>query len=420
MMMGYLLARAGIAVTVLEKHADFFRDFRGDTVHPSTLELLYELDLLDRFLKLPHQEITSVGITFGDRSFEVANLSRLHTHCAFTAIMPQWDFLNFLADQGKKYLGFDLRMQHEAVDLLREDGRVQGVVVRTPDGMEEIRADLVIGCDGRHSTTRNAGRLEVIELGVPIDVLWFHISRHEDDPEQVLGYINFGKALVLINRNDYFQAGLIIPKGSFEQIKQRGIEAFRRSLNQIAPFLGDRVEEVQNWDKVQLLTVQINRLKHWSEPGLLCIGDAAHAMSPAFGIGINLAVQDAVAAANLLVRPLQDGQNTDGFLEKVQQRREFRTRLIQSLQVIAHSGFQRVFRQPGPFSPPWLLKFAMRFRLIQPILLRVVGVGIFQEHVSMPLEPARRPETSLARTIGLIAGTAAAITVVWIGFTRRR
>ncbi len=420
MMAGYLLARAGVAVTVLEKHADFFRDFRGDTVHPSTLELLYELDLLEDFLKLPHQEITSVGITFGDSAFEAANFKHLHTHCRFGAIMPQWDFLNFLSAEGKKYPGFDLRMEHEAVDLVWEGERVEGVVVRTPQGMEEIRADLVIGCDGRHSITRTAGHLQVVELGVPIDVLWFRISRRQGDREQLLGHVNFGKILVLINRTDYFQAALIIRKNSFEQIKTKGIEAFRHDISEVAPFLGDRIEELQNWEQVKLLTVQVNRLKHWHRPGLLCIGDAAHAMSPVFGVGINLAIQDAVAAANLLARPLGTGQNTDRFLQKVQKRRELRTRVTQRLQVIAHGGFQYVFRRQGRLSPPWAFKLAMRLGLVQPILLRVVGVGILPEHVSTITGAERRTGNSVERMLGLVAGTAAAVTMIWLGFTRRR
>ena len=420
MMAAYLLARAGVAVTILEKHADFFRDFRGDTVHPSTLELLYELDLLEEFLKLRHQKITSVGITYGDSAFEAANFKHLHTHCRFAAIMPQWDFLNFLSAQGKKCPGFDLRMEHEAVDLVCEGGRVQGVVVRTPRGTEEIRADLVIGCDGRHSITRTAGQLQVIELGVPIDVLWFRISRRKDDREQVLGYVNFGKILVLINRTEYFQAALIIRKNSFEQIKTRGIDAFRHGISEVAPFLGDRVEELQNWEQVKLLTVQVNRLKRWHRPGLLCIGDAAHAMSPVFGVGINLAIQDAVAAANLLGSSLSGGQNTDRLLGKVQQRRELRTRVTQRLQVMAHAGFQYVFQRQGPLNAPWAFKLAMRMRLMQTILLRVVGVGILQEHVSTTPAPGWRTGNPVRRMVGLVAGTAAALTVVGLGFARRR
>ncbi len=413
-MLGYLLARAGVAVTILEKHRDFFRDFRGDTVHPSTLELLFELGLLEEFLKLPHQKVTSVEVTVGDFTFEAANFGHSQTHCRFAAIMPQWDFLNFLSEQGKKYENFDLRMEHEAVDLLYEGERVQGVRVRTPRGTEQIGADLVIGCDGRHSITRDAGCLQVSELGVPIDVLWFRISRREDDREQGLGHVDFGKMLVLINRHDYFQAAFIIPKNSFEQIKEKGLEAFRKDISQVTPFLSDRVQELQNWEQVKLLSVQINRLKRWHRPGLLCIGDAAHAMSPVFGVGINLAIQDAAAAANILKRAMRDGQMTDHLLQKVQQRREFRTRITQGLQVIAHSGFRYVFRRQGPLHASWPLKLAARAHILQPILLRVVGVGVVSEHVSGELVRARRMRNRIARVIATGAGVAAAASVAWL------
>jgi 2-polyprenyl-6-methoxyphenol hydroxylase-like FAD-dependent oxidoreductase len=418
-MLGYLLARAGVEVTILEKHRDFFRDFRGDTVHPSTLELLYELNLLEEFLEQPHQKVTSVGVKVGDFAFEVANFGHLRTRCRFAVIMPQWDFLNFLAEEGKKYSNFHLRMEHEAVDLVYEHERVRGVLVRTSNGTEQIGADLVIACDGRHSIIRAAGHLPVRELGVPIDVLWFRISRRKDDHEQVLGNIDFGKMLVLINRNEYFQAGLIIPKNSFEQIKQKGLEAFRQDISQIAPFLRDRLGELRDWEQVQLLSVRINRLKRWHRPGLLCIGDAAHAMSPVFGIGINLAIQDAVAAANVLAGPLRHGRNTDDLLQKVQCRREFRTRLTQSLQVIAHAGFQYVFRRQTPLHPSWPVKLVARTHVLQPILLRVVGLGIVPEHVSEMAAPNRRIGTKIASAIGLGAGVAAGATVLWLGLRSR-
>ena len=344
-MLGYLLARAGVDVTVLEKHQDFNRDFRGDTVHPSTLEVMYELGLLHDFLKVPHQQLTSVGGKFGDFSFRTADFSRLPTHCKFVALMPQWDFLNFLSGKARQFSSFHLRMQHECVDLIHDGDRICGVQAQTPDGPVQIRADLVIGCDGRHSTTRKAAGLEVIEYGVPIDVLWFRISRHTDDPDQLLGNINYGRALVLINRGDYFQAGLLIRKGSFEEMQSEGLENFRQIVRQIAPYLGDRVDELQDWEQIKLLTVQINRLRQWYRPGLLCIGDAAHAMSPAGGVGINLAIQDAVATANLLADPLREGRITEWWLAQVQQRREFPTRVTQRVQVFAHSVLQRVFRE---------------------------------------------------------------------------
>jgi 2-polyprenyl-6-methoxyphenol hydroxylase-like FAD-dependent oxidoreductase len=417
MMLGYLLARAGIDVTILEKHRDFFRDFRGDTVHPSTLELLYELNLLDDFLKLPHSKITSAGITFGEESFEAANFNGARTHCHFTAIMPQWDFLRFLSEQGKKYRGFYLRMEHEAVDLVYERERVQGVTVRTPEGTEQILADLVVACDGRHSVLREAAQLPLTELGVPIDVLWFQISRLEGDRTEVLGQVNFGKVLVLINRGDYFQAGLVVEKNSFDEIKQRGLEAFRQDIARIAPFLSDRVEELQSWDQVKLLSVQINRLNRWYCPGLLCIGDAAHAMSPVFGIGINLAIQDALAAANVLTEPLREGRNPDSVLYRVQKKRELRTRLTQRLQMLAHSGLQVVFRNSGPLTPPWQFKLAMRAHLMQPVMLYVVGVGVLPESPAVAARPKRQTAGRIRRLAALGAGIAAAAAVAWFRFT---
>ncbi|MDQ6704609.1 MAG: FAD-dependent oxidoreductase, partial [Acidobacteriota bacterium] len=335
-MLGFLLARAGVAVTVLEKHQDFFRDFRGDTVHPSTLEVMYELGLLDRFLQVPHQKLTSIGAVFGDFAFKTADFRRLNARCRFIALMPQWDLLDFLSGQAKRFPAFDLRMGHEAVDLLREGGRITGAVVRAGENTVRIRADLVVGCDGRHSTIRAAGGLEPREYGVPIDVLWFRIGRRPGDPERSLGNVNYGKALVLINRAEYFQAGLIIPKGSFEDLKRKGLSSLRQEIRRIAPFLGDSVEAIQDWEQIKLLSVQINRLPVWHKPGLLCIGDAAHAMSPAGGVGINLAIQDAVAAANLLATPLRDRRLTEAMLAAVQRRREFPTRATQFAQVNAH------------------------------------------------------------------------------------
>src|SRR5271169_2769039 len=372
-MLGYLLARSGVQVTVLEKHADFFRDFRGDTVHPSTLEVIYELGLLDEFLRLPHQELRSVTGVFGGYSFRAADFSHLPTHCKFVALMPQWDFLDFLAAQARKYPEFELRMQHEAVGLIGDSDKVSGVKVNTPDGLTEILADLVIGCDGRHSTIRQAAQLEVMERGVPIDVLWFRISRHPNDPEQLLGNINFGRALVLINRGDYFQSGLLIRKGSFEQSQSGGLESFREIVRRIAPYLGDRVEELKDWEQIKLLSVQINRLRKWHQPGLLCIGDAAHAMSPAGGVGINLAIQDAVATANLLAAPLRDGRLTEQDLQKVQRRREFPTRFTQRLQVLIQNRIiGKVLAGSDQLAPPWPLRLFNAFPLLRRIPARVI------------------------------------------------
>jgi 2-polyprenyl-6-methoxyphenol hydroxylase-like FAD-dependent oxidoreductase len=400
-MLGYLLARSGVPVTVLEKHNDFFRDFRGDTVHPSTLELMHELGLLESFLKLPHQRLTSIGGKFGDFSFQAANFSRLPTRCKFVALMPQWDLLNFLAERAKIFPAFDLRMQYEAVNLMRENGRIAGVEAHTPHGPVEIRADLVIGCDGRHSVIRRAVQMDVIERGVPIDVLWFRVSRKPGDPDELFGNINYGKALILINRGEYFQSGLIIRKGSFDQIKSSGLNSFRESIVQIAPHLLDRVEELQDWDQIKLLSVQINRLRRWYRPGLLCIGDAAHAMSPAGGVGINLAIQDAVATANILTRALLERRVTEALLASVQKRREFPTRVTQFFQVNAHRGFEYVFRHPGRLKAPWQFKAVVSIPGIQHLTARIVGIGVRPEHI--------RPPKPLLHRLAIAAGIAAAV-----------
>ncbi len=381
-MLGYLLARAGVEVTVLEKHGDFFRDFRGDTVHPSTLEIMHELGLLDDFLKLPHQKVTSVSARIGDFDFHAADFHYLPTRCKFVALMPQWDFLNFLSERARRFPAFQLRMQYEGVGLVRDGQRIVGVEARSPEGEVRIEADLVVACDGRHSTMRRAAGLEVEEFGVPIDVLWFRISRHAQDPDQVLGTVNYGKALILINRGDYFQAGLIIRKGSLDEIKSAGLDAFRDGVVRIAPYLAGRAGEIESWDQIKLLTVQINRLRRWHLPGLLCIGDAAHAMSPAGGVGINLAIQDAVASANLLAEPLRDGELNEELLARVQRRREFPTRATQKLQVLAHQQFDRVFHTSGPLQAPWQLKLIEHVPGRKYVMGYVVGVGVRPEHVA--------------------------------------
>jgi 2-polyprenyl-6-methoxyphenol hydroxylase-like FAD-dependent oxidoreductase len=419
MLLGYLLARSGVAVTVLEKHKDFLRDFRGDTVHPWTLELMHELGLLEDLLRLPHQKVRSVRGLFGGFDFKLADLRGLKTRCPYVALMPQWDFLNFLSERAKQYPEFDLRMEHEAVDLVREGGRIRSVVIHTPHGTGQIGADLVVGCDGRHSVLRRSADLKVHDVGVPIDVLWFHISRGKHDPEQqVVGNINYGKILILLDRGDYFQAGLIIRKGSFDKIRQEGLESFRNTLAQIAPDLAGRVGELQDWEQVKLLTVQINRLERWHRPGLLCLGDAAHAMSPAFGVGINLAIQDAVAAANILAGALKRGEETDSLLARVQRRREFPTKVTQLLQVVAHKGMEYVFRQHGPMRPPLPLRIAVRIPGIQQAVARIIGIGVRPERINPSLiRPDPGAGGRWAKQIaGVCAGVAASATVAWNSF----
>jgi 2-polyprenyl-6-methoxyphenol hydroxylase-like FAD-dependent oxidoreductase len=384
-MLGYLLARAGVDVTVLEKHKDFNRDFRGDTVHPSTLQLMKQLGLLDDFLQQPHQTVEKVSATFGGQTFEMASLRDLNIDTPFVALMPQWDFLNFLTGKAKRYSEFHILMEHEAVDLIVDNGRVAGVMAQSPDGPKQIEAALVVACDGRHSIMRQKADLPLKEYGVPIDVLWFSISRPQDDSiEDVLGNVNYGKLLILIDRGNYFQAGFLIRKGSLPELQQQGIEAFRESLVQLVPQLADRVGEIKSWDQIKLLSVQINRLLEWSRPGLLCIGDSAHAMSPVFGVGINLAVQDAVATANLLAQALRDGQDPDPLLHAVQKRREFPARGTQRLQVIVHHGLSWVFRQHGPMHPPVFMELMTRIPGMQKQIAKIVGIGLRPEHIETP------------------------------------
>ena len=380
-MLGFLLARAGVQVTVIEKHTDFFRDFRGDTIHPSTMQLLHELGLLDRFLQVPHSTVRQMSATVGGQQFRMADFSHLPTLAKFIALMPQWDFLDFLAKQGAAYPAFDLRMGWEATGLLWKGGRVVGVTATTPDGPMEIAADLTVGCDGRQAISRDAAHLKVVEEGVPVDVLWMRIAREANDPENALGYINYGRALILINRNDYFQGGFIIAKGAYPAIQQEGLAAFQASMEQLAPFLAGRTGELDSWDKIKLLTVQINHLERWSSPGLLCIGDAAHAMSPVGGIGINIALQDAVAAANLLAEPLRTQTLTDHHLQWVETYRAPAVRRTQRLQVLAHGVLNKVLDRRGPLKPPLLLRVVTRIPGIQQLMGRFVGMGFQPEHV---------------------------------------
>ena len=381
MMLGYLLARAGVEVVVLEKHADFLRDFRGDTVHPSTLEVMHELGVLEEFLKLPHDEVRALGGQIGDEFVQLADFSHLPTVCKFIALVPQWDFLDFLADHARVYPTFKLIMQAEVVDLLESEGRVAGVRAETPDGELDVRADLTIGADGRGSIVRDKAGLEVQKFGAPMDVLWFRLSRKPSDGEQTLGRIKAGKMMVMLNRGEYWQCGYLIRKGEFENIKARGIEQFRADIVSVVPFSGDRMRELPDWEPIKLLTVRIDRLQKWFRPGLLCIGDAAHAMSPIGGVGINLAIQDAVATANILAERLT--RNTVGLadLERVQLRRDFPTRMTQGLQVFMQNNvIDRVLGNTD-FRAPWPLKLFNRWPFLRRIPARLVGVGFRPEHV---------------------------------------
>jgi 2-polyprenyl-6-methoxyphenol hydroxylase-like FAD-dependent oxidoreductase len=385
MMLGFLLARAGVSVVVLEKHGDFLRDFRGDTVHPSTLQLMYELGLLDEFLKLPHEKVDHLTGLIGADRVTIADFSHLPTHCRFIALMPQWDFLNFLADHAKRFPAFDLHMRAEAVDLIEEGGRVAGVRARTPEGDLEIRADLVVACDGRHSTMRQRARLEVEHIGAPIDVLWFRISRRADDTSETFGHLEAGVMMVMLNRGDYWQCAYVIPKGGIDAVKAKGLPAFRDSVVFMSPSLRDRIGEIRSWDDVKLLTVAIDRLKKWHKPGLLCIGDAAHAMSPVGGVGINLAVQDAVAAANILAKPLKAGRINEDSLAAVQRRRELPMRVIQWMQVqIQNRVLSPVLASAERPKAPAAAKLLNLFPVLQRIPARIVGMGIRPEHIRTP------------------------------------
>jgi len=383
MMLGYLLARAGVDVVVLEKHADFLRDFRGDTIHPSTLDVMHELGLLEEFLRRPHDELRDVAVRVGRDEAHIADFRHVPTHCKFLMMMPQWDFLDFLAGHARRLPKFHLVMQVAARTLRESDGRVTGLVAQTPDGDLEVHAALVVGADGRHSTIRQQAGLAPRDFGAPMDVLWMRVARQPDDPPDLFGQIDAGRMLVMIARGDYWQCALLIPKGSFDAVRGRGMGALHESLLGLSPWLGERVKELADWDQVKLLTVTVDRLPRWARPGLLCIGDAAHAMSPIGGVGINLAVQDAVAAARLLSGPLRDGTCDLAALQRVQARREWPVRVVQRMQLILQDRLiAPVLATTGPVRMPGFLKLVDRLPLLRRIPAWFIGVGVRPEHVA--------------------------------------
>ena len=383
MMMGFLLARAGVDVVVLEKHADFLRDFRGDTIHPSTLDVMHELGLLDEFLRRPHDELHQVAVRVGPDQAQIADFRHVPTHCKFLMMMPQWDFLDFLAGHARKLSNFHLVMQAEAQALVMENGRVVGLRARTPDGELEVRAALVVGADGRHSTIRAQAGLQPQDFGAPMDVLWLRVSRRPDDPPDLFGQIDAGRMLVMIARGDYWQCALLIPKGTGDAWRGRGVAALHEALLALSPWLGERVRELADWDaQVKLLSVTVDRLRDWARPGLLCIGDAAHAMSPIGGVGINLAVQDAVAAARLLAGPLRDHELDLAALQRVQRRREWPVRVVQRMQrTMQDRLIAPILASDEPVRMPWFLRLVDRVPLLRRVPAWFIGVGVRPEHV---------------------------------------
>lgn len=389
MMLGYLLARAGVTTVVLEKHADFLRDFRGDTVHPSTLQIMQELGLLQDFLKRPHSEIRAFSADIADQSFKIADFARLPAPCNFIALMPQWDFLNFLKEKGGRFPKLNVLMSTEVTDLIETEERVTGVKATGPEGAFEVHADLVVGCDGRASTVRQKAALQVQDLGAPIDVLWFRLSKKTADPVRILGHLGRDKMIVTIDRTEYWQCAYVIGKGGIARIHADGIDAFKRAVVQGARFLADRMNELKSFDDVKLLSVSVDRLIQWSKPGLLCIGDAAHAMSPVGGVGINLAIQDAVATANLLAVKLRMGTVTEHDLGCVQQRRLFPLKVIQTIQVAIHNRVLKPVIAGGgrELKVPLAVKLLDKSAWLRQWPAKVLGLGIRQEHVRSPEVP---------------------------------
>jgi 2-polyprenyl-6-methoxyphenol hydroxylase-like FAD-dependent oxidoreductase len=385
MMLGFLLARAGVDVLVLEKHADFLRDFRGDTIHPSTLEIMHELGLLDDFLKRPHSEVRELTGLIGEDRVVLADFSHLPTRCQFVAFMPQWDFLDFLADHAKLYPSFHLHMQADVDGLFKDGDKVVGLTAKTPEGMIEVRADLVVGADGRHSAVRDLAGLEVEDFGAPMDVLWLRLSKRPGDGAQSLGRIQAGRLFVMLDRGDYWQCAFVIPKGGFNELRRQGLDAFRAAIVALNPALGDRVKEIASWDDAKLLTVKVDRLKRWYRDGLLCIGDAAHAMSPVGGVGINLAIQDAVAAANILALPLRKGPVSVELLSKVQARRQWPTEMMQWVQLqVQKRVISNVLTMTEQPRAPFAVRLLNRYPVLRRLPARLIGMGFRPEHVHTP------------------------------------
>jgi 2-polyprenyl-6-methoxyphenol hydroxylase-like FAD-dependent oxidoreductase len=386
MMLGVLLARAGVPVIVLEKHADFLRDFRGDTVHPSTLELMHELGVLDDFLKLPHSELREIHGAIDGIEITLADLTHLPVHCRFIAMVPQWDLLNFLAGFARRYSTFTLMMRADVVDVIERDGRIVGVRVQTADGVEDIHADLVVGADGRSSIVRTRAGLPIEDLGAPIDALWMRLSKKSgDDAVAAFGNVRRGRVFVMFDRGDYWQCAYVIAKGGFDELKRAGLEAFRAGIVEVVPFLADRVGEIGTWDDVKLLTVKVDRLTRWHRAGLLCIGDAAHAMSPVGGVGINLAIQDAVAAANLLYGALRQGTPSDAQLAAVQTRRMFPTRVTQAIQVaVQEQVLSRTLKGERSLALSLVIWLTRHLPIVRRIPARLVGMGVRPEHIRSP------------------------------------
>jgi 2-polyprenyl-6-methoxyphenol hydroxylase-like FAD-dependent oxidoreductase len=388
-MLGYLLARAGIDVVVLEKHGDFLRDFRGDTIHPSTLELLDQLGLADEFLRLPHSKVSAVQMQTTAGETVRVSLERLPSKFPFIAFMPQWDFLEFVTRQAQRFPSFTLLRNAEVTGLIERDGAVSGLRYRDADGEHDLAALLTVGADGRTAVTRDASRLPQLQTSPPIDVFWFRLPRRADEVAAVFGRIGPGLLLVMLDRNDYWQVAFVFSKGKGDEIRARGLDEFRKDIVRVAPELADRVSAIRSWDDVKLLTVRVDRLTRWHRPGYLAIGDAAHAMSPVGGLGINVAIHDAVAAANVLWRPLSEGRAEDSDLAEVQHRRERAVRVLQAIQ-----GFvQTRFLQPALMSTetpsiPWIVKLMLGTPILRDIPARIIALGIDRPHIESPARSA--------------------------------